>query len=416
MSMELKRSKQDLVDEENRQKQQAMIDRTNYKSFSRKYSNTIQSRVSKAEERRWEKTATQEALEMHSVLHALECETKRKHIRALHERERVSTLGALYRGTTLAGTWQKGAYLGPGPMPAKHPVMNPVDRWRNLNCEWDIHGRKHPLDASQLDTLDPKKMATVDQILRRMRDVFRRKSLHGLDLRRAFHEFDVDQSGSLTREEFVLALEALGIQRGQADVDEVMQFFDPNGNGLVNYGEFMWAFFNRRSSMQVKQPPLTRPKSAAKAPPSPKKQQKVKSLRQIKNLFFELDRTGRGVLSTREFKSVFMRLEMTENMTAVQIDRLVQRFDKDGDGLINYNEFVHFIRSEERARTVSAEQRRSRSQKSASHRKTDPVPQHTQAQRHSLGVDTQLMSAEIDRTLKKQENIKSLIRQSLNLK
>jgi hypothetical protein len=252
MSLELKRSKQDLIDEQNRREREAMIEQTNYAMASRKYSDVIHGRDAMAEERRWEKKTFQETLEMHSILRDMENETKRRHIRAQHERERVATLGALYRGTTLAGKWQKGAYLGSGPMPAKHPALNTMNCWRDLNYEWDIHGRKHPLDESQVGSYDSGDMSAVTQVLRRLRDAFRLKSLHGLDLRRAFREFDTNESGCLTREEFALALQALKIPHTRADVDGVMLFFDPNGNGNVNYGEFMWAFFNHRSVLKKK--------------------------------------------------------------------------------------------------------------------------------------------------------------------
>ncbi len=413
MSLELKRSKQDLVDEENRQEREAMIEQTNYQAFSRKYSDVIHGRDAMAEERRWEKKAFQETLEMHSILRDMENETKRRHIRAQHERERVATLGALYRGTTLAGRWQKGAYLGSGPMPAKHPALSTMNCWRDLNFEWDIHGRKHPLDESQVGSYDSGDISAVTQVLLRLRVAFRLKSLHGLDLRRAFREFDTNESGSLTREEFALALQALKIPHTRADVDGIMLFFDPNGNGNVNYGEFMWAFFNHRSVLKKKlastNSTTSKSTSNTRSSPqrSPKKHQKVKSLRQIKNLFFELDLTGRGVLSIREFKSVFMRLEMTEHMNEVQIERVIRRFDKDGDGMIDYNDFVQFIRAEERAHTISVDRRRNLSQTS----------QGQSSSRHQSvkepAKDIAAMSIEIDKTIQKQENIRQLIRKVL---
>ena len=55
MSLELKRSKQDLIDEQNRREREAMIEQTNYAMASRKYSDVIHGRDAMAKERRWKK-------------------------------------------------------------------------------------------------------------------------------------------------------------------------------------------------------------------------------------------------------------------------------------------------------------------------------------------------------------------------
>ena len=75
-------------------------------------------------------------------------------------------------------------------------------------------------------------------------------------------------------------------------VDAVFKHFDPNGEGSVDYGEFMWAFFNRRSLLSKWRSDATT-KGGARA-----------KMDRMKSLFYRFDEQRRGKLMPRQFKKV----------------------------------------------------------------------------------------------------------------
>lgn len=104
--------------------------------------------------------------------------------------------------------------------------------------------------------------------------------------------------------------------------------FDPDGSGSVHYGEFVWAFFNRRGLVR-------------------QWQRKTKGLTfaQIKERFHRSDINGDGNLDVKEFQRVLKAFGMT--LPKEQLEILIDRFDLDGDGEINMQEFLSFIESEQ---------------------------------------------------------------------
>ena len=48
------------------------------------------------------------------------------------------------------------------------------------------------------------------------------------------------------------------------ETDACYNFFDPNGDGAVDYGEFSWAFYNRRASIKRHKEQLAAAKEAAR--------------------------------------------------------------------------------------------------------------------------------------------------------
>ena len=62
-----------------------------------------------------------------------------------------------------------------------------------------------------------------------------------------FKQFDVDDSGELSRGEFVVGLLELGISVTPSDKKLLFHYFDPNNDGAITYGEFTWVINNRRS-------------------------------------------------------------------------------------------------------------------------------------------------------------------------
>lgn len=105
--------------------------------------------------------------------------------------------------------------------------------------------------------------------------------------------------------------------------------FDPNDSGTVHFGEFVWAFFNRRGLVRQWKRKTEGMTEAA-----------------IKTKFHLADVNGDGRLNPKEFKKLLKSFGM--EMSVADIEILIDRFDLDNDGDIDLHEFRAFIESEQK--------------------------------------------------------------------
>ena len=144
-----------------------------------------------------------------------------------------------------------------------------------------------------------------------------------LSLSSSFHRY-------LDRREFRGGLRALGVMLSDDDFKLVWQHFDPNRSGEVNYGEFVWSFFNKKK-LADRWNDVRKRGRASEA--------------ELKMAFFKLDEQGNGRLARKQFMKALERCGMY--LDGVEVDALMRRFDIDGDGYIDYNEFAVFMRMQE---------------------------------------------------------------------
>ena len=103
--------------------------------------------------------------------------------------------------------------------------------------------------------------------------------------------------------------------------------FDPNDSGSVHYGEFVWAFFNRRGFVRQWRR-NTRGLTEA----------------QIVSKFQAADTSGNGQLNPKEFRKLLKGFGI--ELPAHEQEILTAKFDLDGDGDLDMLEFHSFIESE----------------------------------------------------------------------
>ena len=104
--------------------------------------------------------------------------------------------------------------------------------------------------------------------------------------------------------------------------------FDPNGSGSVNYGEFVWAFYNKRHLLHKW-----------------KKVTDQMSPVQLVNKFHQADTNGDGTLSLKEFIR-FIKYMLKMDIPDGDIVLLFEKFDSDKDGTLDLEEFTEFMEKE----------------------------------------------------------------------
>ncbi|OIT03812.1 PREDICTED: calcium-dependent protein kinase-like [Nicotiana attenuata] len=134
-------------------------------------------------------------------------------------------------------------------------------------------------------------------------------------LKAMFANMDTDNSGTITYEELKSGLARLGSKLSEAEVKQLMEAADVDGNGTIDYIEFVTATMHRHR--------LERDDHLFKA-----------------FQFFDTDHSG--FITKDELESAMKEYGMGDEAT---IKEIIAEVDTDHDGRINYEEFCAMMRS-----------------------------------------------------------------------
>ena len=135
------------------------------------------------------------------------------------------------------------------------------------------------------------------------------------EFKEAFSFIDKDGDGKITFIELETVMLSLGLLPTVEEVVEIIKEMDTDGNGVIDFTEFL-TIMNRKTLFwdgdEV-----------------------------IREAFRLFDKDGNGVISAAELHRVMTSLG--ENVTEDEVNEMIKEADLDGDGQINYQEFVTFI-------------------------------------------------------------------------
>ncbi|XP_028760333.1 calcium-dependent protein kinase 33 isoform X1 [Neltuma alba] len=134
-------------------------------------------------------------------------------------------------------------------------------------------------------------------------------------LKAMFTNMDTDNSGTITYEELKEGLQRLGSKLTEAEVKQLMEAADVDGNGTIDYIEFITATMHRHR--------LERDEHLYKA-------------------FQYFDKDHSGFITRDELETAMKEYGMGDEGT---IKEIISEVDTDNDGRINYEEFCAMMRS-----------------------------------------------------------------------
>ena len=138
------------------------------------------------------------------------------------------------------------------------------------------------------------------------------------DLKRDFLDLDEDGSGEINVNELKNILKDPRLKMSEDDIAALIAEFDIDGSGTIDICEFLILMGNRKNKQLIHKAIILR--SA------------------IRKAFKQFDRDGNGYITKKEFKTVMRR--RTAGVTDAQIDAMIKDADRNGDGKIDYDEFV----------------------------------------------------------------------------
>merc|ERR1711936_143864 len=135
------------------------------------------------------------------------------------------------------------------------------------------------------------------------------------EFKEAFDEFDTDKSGTISPEELLSVLRAMGQNPTEDELLNLVLEVDIDGNGTIEFEEFL-------SMMK-------------------KKASEVDEEAELREAFKIFDRDKDGYISMKELKKVTSMLGTV--LTKEEIEEFMAEADVDGNGKLDYDEFVKML-------------------------------------------------------------------------
>lgn len=135
------------------------------------------------------------------------------------------------------------------------------------------------------------------------------------EFREAFSLFDRDGDGSITTKELATVIRSLGQNPTEAEIQDMINEVDTDGNGTIDFREFLDLMAHKMKDFD--------------------------SDEELREAFKVFDKDQNGYISAAELRHVMINLG--EKLTEEEVEMMIKEADTDGDGQVNYEEFVKMM-------------------------------------------------------------------------
>ncbi|XP_074656027.1 neo-calmodulin-like isoform X4 [Tubulanus polymorphus] len=139
------------------------------------------------------------------------------------------------------------------------------------------------------------------------------------EFKEAFTLFDKDGDGKITTYELASVMHFLGSKPSQEQIEVMIDQVDTDGNGTVEFEEFL--------RMMSNNPIKTLPKTEDE---------------EMREAFKVFDRDNDGFIDAQELR--FTMNNLGQPLSDEDVKAMIKEADIDGDGRINYEEFIKMMR------------------------------------------------------------------------
>ena len=135
------------------------------------------------------------------------------------------------------------------------------------------------------------------------------------EFKEAFNLYDKDGDGTITILELGSIMRSLGHTTSDVELQDLIDEIDNDKNGSIDFSEFVMMMS--------------------------KKTNHVNSESELIEAFKVFDKDGNGFITSQELRHVMTNLG--EKITEKEADEMIKEADLDGDGRIDYEEFVKMM-------------------------------------------------------------------------
>lgn len=144
------------------------------------------------------------------------------------------------------------------------------------------------------------------------------------DLRRVFSTFDKNGDGLISKQEMRESFDKLRLCVGEEELASTIRTVDVNGDGYVDFEEFVSMYESIIGKRGEEEKADHEDADLAEA-------------------FGVFDENGDGLITVEELQSVLKSLGLQEGRAFGECKKMIQKVDKDGDGMVNYMEFKEMM-------------------------------------------------------------------------
>ncbi|XP_068650035.1 calmodulin-like protein 11 [Aristolochia californica] len=135
------------------------------------------------------------------------------------------------------------------------------------------------------------------------------------EFQEAFCLFDKDGDGRITIDELATVIRSLGQTPTEEELHDMIREVDVDGNGTIEFGEFLHLMARKMKETDAEE--------------------------ELKEAFKVFDKDQNGYISATELRHVMISLG--EKLTDEEVEQMIREADLDGDGQVNYEEFVRMM-------------------------------------------------------------------------
>ena len=132
-----------------------------------------------------------------------------------------------------------------------------------------------------------------------------------------FDLFDKDSSGSITTKELGTIMRNLGQNPSEEELKQMINEIDFDKNGVIDFNEFLYLMVKKMNGNDTEE--------------------------ELLEAFKVFDRDGNGYVTSHELRCVMTTL--CEETSPEEIEEMIKEADIDGDGQVDYQEFVKMMMS-----------------------------------------------------------------------
>ncbi|XP_030472915.1 calmodulin-like protein 11 [Syzygium oleosum] len=136
-----------------------------------------------------------------------------------------------------------------------------------------------------------------------------------VEFKEAFTLFDKDGDGCITLEELATVIRSLDQNPTEKELQDMINEVDADGNGTIEFAEFLNLMANKMKETDAEE--------------------------ELKEAFKVFDKDQNGYISESELRHVMINLG--EKLTDEEVAQMIREADLDGDGQVNYDEFVKMM-------------------------------------------------------------------------
>lgn len=137
-------------------------------------------------------------------------------------------------------------------------------------------------------------------------------------LKRAFDSFDQDKKGAISTDIVATILKMMGQTVNRSILKQVIEEVDVDGSGELEFNEFVLLatkFMNEEDEEEMK--------------------------KELKEAFRLYDKNGEGFIPTSVLREILKELD--DKLEDEELDGMIEEIDADGSGTVDFDEFVEMM-------------------------------------------------------------------------